>query len=183
MEEELNINWSEIKSQPREITPKRSFTSLLEELKYYCHPGRFTEPYDKNKVDIANELYYQIESSLKESDTINIRKFLVKAIKELESEELANNLRCGLLEKFKQQIANSDYDHQKIAIANDYYNRIINCSNINEILEIEEELIKIEELNKDKPNTSQEDESITALVCVLIIFAIIIILSYSLSNH
>lgn len=176
MEEELNINWSEIKSQPREITPKRSFTSLLEELKYYCHPGRFLEPYDKNKVDIANELYDQIKS-LKESDTINIRKFLVKAIKELESEELANNLRCGLLEKFKQQIANSDYDHQKIAIANDYYNRIINCSNINEILEIEEELIKIEELNKDKPNnTSQEVEGyvviMTFFVIVLIVFGI-----------
>lgn len=119
---------------------KEETYSLLDELKEKCNPINFMEPYCKDKVDKANELYPKIiNCSLRD---IQLQRELRKeAVADLGVVFFSNKLLNELKDKCNPQRYMNPYDPIKVSIANSLYERILsNESNIEELEAIESEI-------------------------------------------
>lgn len=120
------------KNQKEPITGR--YESLYEELHEKCNPERFVEPYDKEKVDIANNIFSQL---LRHPSDISLQKGLrSRAIRELGvtfcTEELYNQL---VVVCHPRNYTGEHYDADSLEEANSIYNEILNHADDIEALE------------------------------------------------
>ncbi|MBQ9893461.1 MAG: hypothetical protein IJM35_09950 [Bacteroidales bacterium] len=114
---------------------------ILAELREKCHPKNFMQPYDFEKVNIANELYSMLlKESIPSEDLYSIRRRAIN--------ELGISIDTTVIFDELSSICNPEnfmqpYDAVKVSIANKLYSRILeNKSNVFELEKIRKEAIK-----------------------------------------
>ena len=155
--------------------------SLYKELKYRCNPERYMEPYDPEKVRIANQLYSQIpipnennQVSAKVLKSIRNEAIELLGIK-FSTEVLYNRLKdlC-----YPKNYMNENYDKEKLDIANDLYQEVLKHADDIIALERLEVVVKerlCEDLNEDiiigkkQKVVVDENEDITRMLAISII--------------
>jgi len=124
-----------VDSTPRKATSysaEDNYENLFEELKAKCHPKQFMEPYDHEKVKLANELYARILEA--KDDTKRLEELRVEAKEKLAVKFSSKNLYEKLMRVTNPANFMNPYDAEKVAIANDYYQKVQqNASNIVEL--------------------------------------------------
>lgn len=146
MEENDIIIWKEMsalstleKKEETEPCKMDSYPSLYLELKEKCNPKNFFVPYDKEKVDIANDLYAQLlNNDGNDISELNIIK--EQAIQKLDIVLSTKKLYEDLLDYCNPQKFMEPYEHNAIQQANHYYSQVNEYRN---------QLDKLEELDKD----------------------------------
>lgn len=187
--EEENIIWKEIETAPFSEKPKeqmdtepckkRSYTSLYAELEDKCNPKKYMSPYNKEKVDIANELYSELLSLPKDS---NLRSLRDKATQKLGIVFSTKRLYESLLNYCNPQKFMKPYDFNTIHIANHYYSLVEEFKNdIHELEKLNDEirqntLLKTFYKEQKKQKERQEQQDTTIIITIIIIFTIIAIL-------
>lgn len=148
--EQDNIIWKEMQTPPTpekseeirgEIEPCKmaSYPSLYLELRDKCNPKNFLVPYDKEKVDIANDLFIQLlRSEGNDVDILNTVK--EQAVQKLGIVLSTKKLYEELLDYCDPQKFMNPYNHSAIQQANHYYSLIHEYRN---------QLDKLEALHKD----------------------------------
>ena len=136
---------------------------LLHELKKKCFPKNFMEPYDFEKVEIANELYPLLSSdNLSTEEVFNLRDRAIN--------ELGVTIDTDVIFEELSAICNpknfmEPYDAKKVSIANRLYRRVIeNKSNIVELERIREEAVQEGFIVQSKPanKTKSNEESMSS---------------------
>ena len=146
------------------------YESLFVELTSKCHPRNFMQPYDHQKVKIANEIYSEVLQS--ENDIDRQKTLRLKAIEELGIRFSTRAVYQKLLEKVNPQRFMEDYDAEKVALSNDFYQRI--KDNADDIIELEDIMEEIEmsplaeSINKQQ-NGYYKKESYSPIIILLII--------------
>ena len=109
-------------------------------LKDLCNPTNFMNPYDKEKVEKANAIYEQLMKT-EISDTDTLKKLRKQAIEELNLDFLIAEYLQELKSKCNPERFLSPYNAEKIRIANDLYQKLLDNENDIELLEeIEKEI-------------------------------------------
>ena len=156
-------------NKPQRVSSNMNIDQLNKEyilslLREKCHPRLFMQPYDAEKVGIANELY----SSLKEDCTLSdLSTILSKAIDKLKIDLDTSQIVSKLLETCSPLNFMEPYNSEKIAKANELYAKILeNKSNIIELINLKEDaigkgvLIFPEVVEKVSPNIARiEDQN------------------------
>ena len=110
------------------------YASLFDELKEKCDPACFLKPYDKIKVDIANEIYYEIIHN--EGNEEKLKFLRLRAIKELGVKFATAIIYENLIEVCNpKNFTGIKYDKEKLDSANNYYYQI--QENADDILALE----------------------------------------------
>lgn len=129
--EQDNIIWKEMPIPPTpekseeirgEIEPCKmdSYPSLYLELRDKCNPKNFLVPYDKEKVDIANDLFIQLlRSEGNDVDILNTVK--EQAVQKLGIVLSTKKLYEELLDYCDPQKFMDPYNHSAVQQANHYY--------------------------------------------------------------
>lgn len=112
---------------------EEDYDNLFEELKAKCHPKQFMEPYDHEKVKVANELYARILNA--EDDTKKLEGLRAEAMKRLGIKFSSKSLYDKLMRITNPANFMDPYDAEKVAIANDYYQKV--QQNAGNIIELE----------------------------------------------
>ena len=115
-----------------------NYTNLYAELKEKCAPEQFMEPYDPNKVHIANLLYSKLLSCSKE-DITTLKELRLQAMEELQvtfsTQKLYDKLEKAINPK---NFTGIHYDKEQLEVANQLYEQVlINANNILALEEIE----------------------------------------------
>ena len=138
-----------------------NFDSLFEELKVKCDPGKFMKPYDKIKIDIANEIYSQV---LKSSDNFDVlRQLRIRAIKELDIKFSTAKLYENLIEICNPEnfSPGNNYDAEKLTEANrlfaDIKEHADDIENLERIAHEASSLIQIWKQRKEEEKKKQEE--------------------------
>lgn len=128
--EDENIIWQEINSVSFQNKPKEQialepckmdyYISLYVELIEKCNPKNFMLPYDKEKIDMANEFYQQLLNTPEENE-INIRQMRNKAIERLGITISTKRLYEKLINYCNPAKFMDPYDFNAVQIANHYY--------------------------------------------------------------
>ena len=150
---------------PSTIVHKTTTTAYIDEsienrLRRLCNPANFMKPYDKEKVNIANQLYSQLTSKNPDLKTISMQAEKLLEIQLIDEAQIENMKRMLNPVNFMKP-----YDAEKVALANELYSRImvdkISYSEFNKlqedakpILEFwaskeKEEALKIKKLKKE----------------------------------
>lgn len=187
--EEDNLNPIDTK-QKVELQPVKKpidgkYESLYAELTSKCYPQNFMEPYDHQKVKIANEIYAEI---LKSAENLTkLKELRIRAIKELNIQFSTEELYKKLLDltnpqKFMEFMR--EYDAEKVSLANDFYQRV--KDNANDVIELEaiqdeinrSSLIpdRLKEHKKIDDTTNEKKGLIISLLCIG--FVVIIIIAF-----
>lgn len=137
-----------------------NFDSLFEELKVKCNPTKFMEPYDKIKIDIANDIYSQVLKSSENFDVL--RQLRLRAIRELGIKFSTAKLYENLIEIcHPKNFSGDNYDAEKLTEANRLFADIKEYADDVENLErIEHEassLIQIWKQRKEEAKKKQEE--------------------------
>ena len=188
--EEDNLNHIDTK-QKKELQPVKKpidgkYKSLYAELTSKCYPQNFMEPYDHQKVKIANEIYAEILKSAE--DLTKLKELRIRAIKELNIQFSTEELYKKLLDLTNPQRFIEfmrEYDAEKVSLANDFYQRV--KDNANDILELEaiQDEINQSSLIPDriKEHTQKIDDAtngkkglIISLLCIG--FVVIVIIAF-----
>lgn len=160
--------------------------SLYKELKYRCNPERYMEPYEPEKVRIANQLYSQIpipnennQVSAKVLKSIRNEAMELLGIK-FSTEVLYNRLKdlC-----YPKNYMNENYDKEKLDIANDLYQEVLKHADDIIALERLEVVVKerlCEDINEDiiigkKQKVVDKNEDITRRLAISIIGIFVLI--------
>lgn len=98
------------------------YESLFDELKAKCHPKQFMELYDHEKVKVANELYARILKV--ENDKEKQNELRQEAVEKLGVKFSSRRLYDKLISLTNPANFMNPYDAEKVAIANDYYQRV-----------------------------------------------------------
>ena len=190
--EQDNIIWKEMptplmpnKSEEirGEIEPCKmySYSSLYSELKNKCNPKNFLVPYDKEKVDIANDLYSQLLNLDKnDSEVINILR--KQATQKLGIVLSTKKLYEELLDYCDPQKFMNPYNHSAVQQANHYYPLIHEYRNQLDKLEALHKEISGDEVLKKYYSDRQKEEDkdsmrflITGIIVMLVIIALIVL--------
>lgn len=191
--EQDNIIWKEMSTPPMtnqseeirgELEPCKmaSYPSLYLELKDKCNPKNFLVPYDKKKVDIANDLYSQLlNSDENDSDVIHILR--EQATQKLGIVLSTKKLYEELLDYCNPQKFMNPYNHSAIQQANHYYSLIHEYRNQLDKLEaLHKDIFRDEALKKyysdrEKEREEEEKNSKRNLIMILIISFVLLILA------
>ena len=98
--------------------------SLYQILLRTCHPSNFIKNYDKEKLDLANELYSRlnITDSNDLNSLYNIEKIVLTKLG-------VKTVDAKLIKKLQKDVAPkqfiSPYNPEKLELANDLYNRLL----------------------------------------------------------
>lgn len=126
------------------------FNSLYEELLYRCDPARFMEPYDKEKVDIANSLYAKI---LQNENNIDVLKQLrAIAIKDLKVKFSTRKLYMKLKTICEPSYyTGTEYNEDLLSLSNRLYSQIReNADDIEKLEEIESQAGLLKKLYQER---------------------------------
>ena len=133
---------------------------MLELLRDACFPKNFMEPYDYEKVKIANELYTKLKTdNLSSQELYDIRN---RAMDELGVSIDTSFLFEELITACNPNRYMEPYDATKVEMANELYHKVLeNKSNIFELEKIRGEVIKrgliIPNINIIQPNDDYKD--------------------------
>lgn len=169
--------------------------SLYKELKYRCNPERYMEPYDPEKVRIANQLYSQIPIP-NENNQVSAK--VLKSIRneaiELLSIKFSTEVLYNRLKKmcYPRIYMNENYDKEKLDIANELYQDVLKyASDIVKLEELEtaiseklynsKDLEIIEQERQREKDKEEADESTLLMVFVFIVIFIMVIVFIGLS--
>lgn len=120
---------------------EEEYKNLYDELTSKCHPKNFMEPYDHQKVKVANEIYSDLINSAE--DLTKLREIRDKAAKELGIQFSSKELYEKLLDMTNPQKFMDNYDAEKVSVANDFYQRVKdNANNVKELEAIQDEIEK-----------------------------------------
>ena len=116
------------------IISNEDYDTLYETLIAECNPLEFMNPYDAEKVKIANEIYSQLSSN---ADNIpNLIELRNDAINKLGIKLSAKTIFDKLSSAFNpSQFMGENYDAKYLEIANDVYKQIL--ANENDIIKLE----------------------------------------------
>ncbi len=98
-------------------------------LKRLCNPENFMIDYDKDKVDIANNLYSKILNT-KSDDKSTIIELIEEAEENLHINFLDEVELTRLIDKLNPKNYMNPYDAEKVSLANELYDKIT-CSDVN----------------------------------------------------
>lgn len=161
------------------------YESLYAELTSKCYPQNFMEPYDHQKVKVANEIYAEILKSA--DDLTKLKELRIRAINELKIQFSTEELYRKLLDLTNPQKLMEfmrEYDAEKVSLANDFYQRVKdNANNIIELEGIQDEINRSSLiLDRQKEHTQKVDDAtndkkgvIISLLCIG--FVVIVILT------
>jgi hypothetical protein len=120
----------------------RKNESLKECLLRVCNPSNFLTPFDKDKVNASNKIYAQINNT--NADDIDSLKSLRKeAAKILGISFIDSKLIESLRGQCNPQRFMNPYDEAKVNLAADLYERLQNCTDIDEFELIKEQAKKL----------------------------------------
>lgn len=145
--EQKNIVWSDISSgnsvlQEVEPCKMESYVSLYVELKEKCNPKKYMYSYDKDKVDIANELYNELLDA-DEKDEVCMRRIRDKAIRKLNVNISTKKLYKRLLDYCDPQKYMEPYDFEVVKIVNSYYSLVKERrNNVYELEKLNDEILQ-----------------------------------------
>jgi len=112
--------------------------TLCDKLKRLCNPANFLKNYDKEKVDVANEIYQKLlQTNHDDTETLNeVQKIAVEKLK-------ISLIDTSLLNAWKKKVNPKNfmknYDAEKVTLANDLYSRLSKEDlTYNEFVEIQE---------------------------------------------
>ena len=120
---------------------EKEYNTLYDELHDKCNPEKFMEPYEKEKVDVANEIYAELVSRQGCSDE-NIVDLRNKAIREL-GIRISTHKLFAYLDKYlnpKVYMGKEPYDKERVSQANGYYSRMQTAKN---------DIIALEQIQQD----------------------------------
>jgi len=135
-----NMRFEKIKREHDEEYERKKNEPIYEKLKNLCNPANFMNPYDKQKVEIANSIYEQL-MKINPSNIDALKGLREKAMNELE----LNFINAEYLQHLKEQ-CNPErylvpYNAEKVRIANEMYQKLIeNENNIDILEEVEKEI-------------------------------------------
>ncbi len=159
-----------------------NYTNLYAELKEKCAPEQFMEPYDTNKVHIANQIYSKLLSCSKE-DITTLKELRLQAMEELQvtfsTQKLYDKLEKAINPK---NFTGIHYDKEQLEVANQLYEQVlINANNILALEEIEKNnMVKdwIEKYKKEhtlqQSNNCDEEGEGYSLVIVIVAFILLL---------
>jgi len=137
------------------------YATLYEELVARCDPACFMEPYDKEKVNHANEIYSQVLQN--ENSPEVLKQLRSRAIKEL-------NIKFGTLYLYKElkRICNpknftgENYNADYLTLANNLFSQVYEyADDVEKLEEIEKQandLIELEKLREKKDEERKNKE-------------------------
>ena len=129
------------KKVDQKVLDIRSNESLYDKLVRSCNPAKFMEPYDKEKVEKANSIYKELLDT--EHDNIEtLRVLRQRATDELDISFVDTEYLEDLKSKCNPAQFLDPYSPDKVAIANELYQRLIDNENNIEVLEEIEDEIK-----------------------------------------
>ena len=133
---------------------------LIDELKDACNPNNYMQPYDFEKVRVANELFSLLHTNdLNEEVIIEVRK---RAESELGVKLSTKTILTLLKDACNPSKFMSPYNKEKVARANELYNEIIkNENNLSELEKIGDIARKEGFIAQAKPFDNPIDSEIT----------------------
>lgn len=134
------------------------YKSLYEELKDKCDPINFLNPYDSEKIDIANNIYKQIINYKEDNGEYQLKDLRKEAIEKLGIKFSTGILYNHLRQKcYPKRFTGANYNYDHIELANKLYILILkNADNIEALEEIEKQASGLPDINYT-PNTNTEE--------------------------
>lgn len=161
--------------------------SLYKELKYRCNPERYMEPYDPEKVRIANQLYSRIPIPNENNQvSAQVLKSIRNNAMELLDIKFSTEVLYNRLKKMcnPRIYMNENYDKEKLDIANELYRDVLKyASDIVKLEELETAIseklynskdLKIVEQEKQRERDKEEEDGSTILLIVAITVALLV---------
>ncbi len=105
---------------PQTTTQKYNNDSIYDRLKRLCNPVNFMENYDKEKVEIANQIYSKLMGANPNTDEIAAEAEKLLGIQLVDNHQIED-----LKNKLHPKNFMNPYDAQKISLANELYSRIV----------------------------------------------------------
>lgn len=183
--EEDNIIWKEMSttSAPKgniviEAYKMKFYPSLYLELKEKCNPSKYMSPYDKEKVEIANQLYNELLHTNR-NDIATTRSIREKAIQKLGITISTKMLYEKLLNDCNPKKFMDPYDFDTIQIANHFYSQTKEFRNdFRQLEKLEDEIQNNEALKKyyNRRIKITEKEHLTEILILYIISIIIVLI-------
>ena len=187
---EVGIN-SQVSTSINKQPIPGNYKDLYDELMQKCNPANFMHPYNKEKIDIANDIYEQITRHKdNKEDLILLRK---RAMKELSitfsTIKLYNKLTkaCNPV-----NFTGNSYDSKKLRYANELYSLILeNADDIEKLEDLEREasdFIEIaekrqREIEQKRISGDTEWKSV-GFLCAIFLFVLFILFSmFALYNN
>lgn len=135
-----------------------SFDTLYDELICRCDPDLFLKPYDKRKIDIANDIYAQTLQNKENEDLL--KKLRHRAIKELDVKFSTAVLYDSLIEICNpKNYTGSNYNNKLLGLANELYNLINENADDIEVLEnIQKETGKLSDEMQRREKIKREQQ-------------------------
>lgn len=116
---------------------KRKNESLLDKLKRLCNPASFLKDYDKEKIDIANNIYQKL-LTLQSDDNEALLEIQKEAVNKLGISLINKEMLHVLKNKVNPKNYMKPYDAEKVTLANNLYARLsVDNISFEEFLEIE----------------------------------------------
>ena len=120
----IKFEIAQIFDQSSSIT-NDDYQGLYEELKQKCNPSIYMEPYDPDKVGIANDIFSKLDQNKNNIPAlIELRNL---ALKNLGISVPAEQVYAKLITAYSpNNYLNDNYDAEKLRVANDIYRQIVN---------------------------------------------------------
>ena len=135
-----------------------AYKNLHAELKARCAPENFMNPYEPDKVSMANELYSLVLSA-NENDDATLKALRLKAMELLgvrfSTEELYKKLTDACNPK---NFTGENYNKERLDLANRLYQAVL--MNADNIIALEEVEVEASELIREYSNTSKFGDGI-----------------------
>lgn len=165
--------------------------TMYERLKRLCNPAKFVDNYDKEKVDVANNIYSKL-MSIDQNDEQAIDELVVIAEKDLRINLLDEYRFIYLKNRLNPKKYMEPYDAEKVTLSNELYSQLmqpdLNYTKYVQIKrkaetllqneEVDEEIIKreVQKMFDKEREQVQEGDDLTILVFVILGITTIIIL-------
>lgn len=125
-----------IKLQTPKKQPEKDYRNLYDEMLEKCNPALFLEPYNPEKLAVANEIYFTLKQYEQEYNVLDkdipqeLRLLRNKAALSLEISFTTKRL-FEFLEKrlHPKQFVNENYHKELLELSNDVYNELLQHSN------------------------------------------------------
>lgn len=165
--------------------------TMYERLKRLCNPAKFVDNYNKEKVDVANNIYSKL-MSIDQNDEQAIDELVVIAEKDLRINLLDEYRFIYLKNRLNPKKYMEPYDAEKVTLSNELYSQLmqpdLNYTKYVQIKrkaetllqneEVDEEIIKreVQKMFDKEREQVQEGDDLTILVFVILGITTIIIL-------
>ncbi len=189
-----NVSFETVRNAKRTFIPSiDGCSNLRAEILHLCNPARFMDPYDENKVNIANDIYAKARSlSIDTPDThevlISLRNW---AVDDLAVQFSTERIYKRLTNYCDPKRYLRPYDHDKVMTANAFYARITaNADNIIVLSEIENEAKNFIDSvrtnttsNNSSPNNGNNDDVSVGLILCVVSLAFLALLLIGFAIH